>query len=40
MTLTIPIWLFWVIGIPLGVAVLICAAVGFLFIKNWDGIQW
>jgi uncharacterized integral membrane protein len=37
---TIPMWLFWAIGIPLGLIILFCAWIGIMFLwafKDWPG---
>lgn len=40
MTVTIPIWFFWMIGIPFGICVAVCAALGFMFIIGGGGGGW
>lgn len=40
MTIEIPIWLLWVIGVPLGILVLICAIFGALIIFGKGNIGW
>jgi len=37
MDIFIPEWLFWLVGIPLGVAVLGLAYLGWLFLSCWSG---
>jgi hypothetical protein len=34
MTIYIPLWMLWLLGIPVGVFILFCAAIGFLFLFN------
>jgi uncharacterized integral membrane protein len=31
---TIPMWLFWAIGIPLGLIILFCAWIGIMFLDS------
>lgn len=40
MTITIPIWLLWVLGIPLGLIVLFLAVVGIGAISAFTKIPW
>lgn len=36
MTITIPIWVLWLIGIPLAAYILFLAFVGFSLFRGWD----
>jgi hypothetical protein len=44
MTIEIPVWLLWllaiVVGVPVVIAIVIAAVVGFAFIVNFDGLKW
>ena len=35
MSLTIPVWVLWVFGVLGGIALLFCAAIGFMFMWGW-----
>lgn len=39
MTITIPVWLLWtlgiIIGVPLAIFLVICAFIGFLMLTDW-----
>lgn len=35
MTITIPVWVLWTIGIPLAIIILFLAWVGYEFISYW-----
>lgn len=37
MTITIPTWVFWLLGVPLAILVLLLAALGFFLLKSMPG---
>jgi hypothetical protein len=34
-TITVPVWLLWALGIPLAIVILFFAFIGFLVWKDW-----
>lgn len=41
MTINIPIWILWILGIGAGLVVTSFAIIGAIFVWNWkDGIHW
>lgn len=36
MTIVIPIWLFWVLGVVVGIPVLFFSYIGFLMFWHWN----